>query len=241
MELGPIGYNGGSVMISEDMTSAMTTQLDRTNEEWLADLRSTQGQQPAAIDDLRERVKRSIYYYLSQERSDLRDLAQKELVTMAEDLAQDAVLRVMDNLDNFRGESRFTTWANKIAVRLAISELRRARYKDFSLDDLTADGDFLSAEASIVGEAPPNPETAAERDDVIARIDAAMKEALTDRQYRALVAVALRGVPMDIVAEQLDTNRNALYKLIYDARRNLKNYMESQGLSTDYMLDLFQR
>lgn len=228
-------------MISEDMTSVMTTQLDRSNEEWLADLRSSDEQQTAAIDDLRERVKRSIYYYLSQERSDLRDLAQKELVTMAEDLAQDAVLRVMDNLDNFRGESRFTTWANKIAVRLAISELRRARYKDFSLDSLTADGDFLSADASIVGEAPPNPERAAERDDVVDRIDAAMKEALTDRQYRALVAVALKGVPMDVVAEQLDTNRNALYKLIYDARRNLKNYMESQGLSTDYMLELFQR
>ena len=62
---------------------------------------------------------------------------------MAEDLAQDATLRVMDNLANFRGESRFTTWATKVAIRLAISDLRRSRYKDFSLDELTADGDLL--------------------------------------------------------------------------------------------------
>ena len=220
---------------------SMTAQTTRDNDQWLSELNSTGEQQTAALNDLRERLKRSIYYYLSQERSDLRDLAQKELVTMAEDLSQDAVLRVMDNMDNFRGESRFTTWANKIAVRLAISELRRARYKDFSLDNLTANGDFLSADASIVGEAPPSPEKAAEQDDVMGRIDSALREALTDRQYRALVAVALHNVPMDVVAEQLDTNRNALYKLIYDARRNLKNYLESKGLSTDYMLDLFQR
>ncbi|MCA9895965.1 MAG: sigma-70 family RNA polymerase sigma factor [Anaerolineae bacterium] len=220
---------------------SMTSNITRDNDQWLIDLTSAGEQQTSALNDLRERLKRSIYYYLSQERSDLRDLAQKELVTMAEDLSQDAVLRVMDNLDNFRGESRFTTWANKIAVRLAISELRRARYKDFSLDNLTSNGDFLSADASIVGEAPPNPETAAERDDVMGQIDAAMRESLTDRQYRALVAVAMHNVPMDVVAEQLDTNRNALYKLIYDARRNLKNHLESKGLSTDYMLDLFQR
>lgn len=228
-------------LLTAQQMISMTAQTTRDNDQWLSELKSTGEPQTGALNDLRERLKRSIYYYLSQERSDLRDLAQKELVTMAEDLSQDAVLRVMDNLDNFRGESRFTTWANKIAVRLAISELRRARYKDFSLDNLTANGDFLSADASIVGEAPPNPEKAAEQDDVMGQIDSALREALTDRQYQALVAVALHNVPMDVVAEQLDTNRNALYKLIYDARRNLKNYLETKGLSTDYMLDLFQR
>lgn len=219
---------------------------DRTNEQWLAQLRSNgdaeqKAIQQAAIEDLRKRLQRSIFYYLSQERSDLRDLAVKELEGMADDLAQDATLRVMENLDNFRGESRFTTWANKIAVRLAISDLRRARYKDFSLDDLTAEGDFLSAETNLVTDAPPNPETAAERDDVIGQIEAAFREALTERQYQALVAVALRGVPMDVVAEQMGTNRNALYKLIHDARRKLKSHLETQGLSTDYMMNLFQK
>ena len=219
----------------------MTLSIDRTNEEWLNDLRSEPAQQALALEDLRRRLQRSIYYYLSQERSDLRDLAPRELQIMAEDLVQDATLRIMDNLDNFRGESRFTTWANKIAIRLAISDLRRARYKDFSLDALTAESDFLSAETNLVSDAPPNPETAAERDDVFTRIDETMRRALTERQYQALVAVTIENVPMDVVAEQMGTNRNALYKLIHDARRKLRAELETQGISTDYVMNLFQK
>ena len=214
---------------------------ERTNEEWVEALRSNGELQQAALEDLRKRLHRSIYYYLSQDRSDLRDLAPKELQAMAGDMAQDAVLRVMDNLDSFRGESRFTTWINKIGIRLAISTLRRARYKNFSLDDLTEEGDFLSAQANLVSDAPPTPERAAERDDVMEKIESAFKEALTERQYQALVAIALENVPMDVVAEQMGTNRNALYKLIHDARRKLKVHLESQGLSTDYMMKLFEK
>jgi RNA polymerase sigma-70 factor (ECF subfamily) len=214
---------------------------ERSNEAWVAELRGTPDQQQQAIAELRQRLQRSLYYYLSQERSDLRSLAPTELQEMAEDLAQDATLRVMANLDYFRGESRFTTWANKIAIRLAISDLRRARYKDFSLDELTAVGEFLPAEANLVSEAPPNPETAAEREDVRAKIEQAFRDALSERQYQALVAVTLQNIPMDIVAEQMGTNRNALYKLIHDARRKLRDHLAEQGISIDYVLRLFER
>lgn len=214
---------------------------DRTNEQWIDELRSEDTTiQTPALEDLRKRLQRSIYFYLSQDRSDLRGLATQELQQMAQDLAQDATLRVIDNIDSFRGESRFTTWANKIAIRLAISDLRRARYKDFSLDELTADGDLLPSSSRLNSPNEPTPEKVAERDDVMEQIEAAFKEALTERQYQALVAVALRGVPMDIVAERMDTNRNALYKLIHDARRKLKTHLESQGISTNYMMNLFQ-
>lgn len=213
----------------------------KTNEEWIAALRSSDTGQEAALEDLRKRLHRSIYYYLSQDRSDLRDLAPKELQAMAGDMAQDAVLRIMENLDSFRGESRFTTWANKIAIRLAISTLRRARYKNFSLDDLTSESDFVSSQANLVTDAPPNPEQAAERDDVMEKIMHAFREALTERQYLALTSIALEGVPMDIVAEQMGTNRNALYKLVHDARRKLKAHLEAEGLSTDYMMRLFEK
>lgn len=216
------------------------TLTERTNEEWVLDLQSAE-RQAEALDDLRARLQRSILYYLSQERSDLRDLALSEIEEMARDLAQDATLRVLDNLDAFRGESRFTTWANKIAIRVAISEMRRARYRDFSLETITADNDFVSATANLVGEAPPNPETAAERGDVMTILEEALRTALTPRQYQALVAVALNNVPMDTVAEQLGTNRNALYKLIHDARRKLKAHLEEQGLSIDYLMGLFER
>ncbi len=214
---------------------------DRTNEQWIEELRSDDiTVQTPALEDLRKRLQRSIYFYLSQDRSDLRGLATQELQQMAQDLAQDATLRVIDNIDSFRGESRFTTWANKIAIRLAISDLRRARYKDFSLDELTAGGELLPSSSRLNSPNEPTPEKVAERDDVMEKIELAFKEALTERQYQALVAVALRGVPMDIVAERMGTNRNALYKLIHDARRKLKTHLESQGISTDYMMNLFQ-
>lgn len=214
---------------------------ERTNEQWLTDLRDGAPNQPDALNDLRARIQRSIYYYLSQERSDLRGLSPAELEQMAEDLAQDATLRVLANLDHFRGESQFTTWANRIATRVAISELRRARYKDFSLDSMAAEGELIPAEASLISEAPPSPERAAERADTLSRVLGSLESALTDRQYKALEAVALRGVPMDVVADQLGTNRNALYKLLHDARRKLKASLESDGLSVEYVLNLFQR
>ncbi len=215
--------------------------LDRTNEQWLADLTGTPEKQSPALEDLRERLQRGIYYYLSRERSDLSSLSSSEITQMAEDLAQDATLRVMENLDSFRGDSRFTTWATKIAVRVAISDLRRARYRDFSLDDLTADGDLMPGTTNALAGTPEHtPENQTEREDVMQKISAALKSALTDRQYQALVAVALQDVPLEVVAERMGTNRNALYKLLHDARRKLRNYLETEGLSTNYMLDLFQ-
>jgi RNA polymerase sigma-70 factor, ECF subfamily len=214
--------------------------MDRTNEQWVAELRGPSNLQTPAIEELRERLQRGIFYYLSRERSDLSHLSTQEINQMAEDLAQDATLRVMENLDSFRGDSRFTTWATKIAVRVAISDLRRARYKDFSLDDLTADGDLLPSTASVNGSPLPNPEDATERSDVMLKISQALRDVLTERQYQALNAVALQGVPLEVLAERMGTNRNALYKLLHDARRKLRVHFESQGLSMEYLLKLFE-
>ncbi|MBE2267466.1 MAG: sigma-70 family RNA polymerase sigma factor [Anaerolinea sp.] len=214
---------------------------ERTNEEWLADLQGAPEIQAAALIDLQARLQRGIFYYLSRERSDLTSLSSHELTQMAQDMAQDATLRVMENLASFRGDSLFTTWATRIAVRVAISDLRRARYRDFSLDDMTAEGDILPVtSAPVGGTKPPSPERSAEQTEILAKIQATLDDVLTERQQQALIAVAVRGVPLEIVAEQMQTNRNALYKLIHDARRKLRSHLESQGLSMDYMLNLFQ-
>jgi RNA polymerase sigma-70 factor (ECF subfamily) len=219
----------------------MNSMVERTNEQWIADLTGPPDVQAEALEDLRLRLQRGIFYYLSRERSDLAHLSSQELTQMAEDLAQDATLRVLDNLRSFRGDSRFTTWATKVAVRVAISDLRRARYKDFSLDGLTASDELLPSTAASIGNVPdPSPEDAAEQTEVMAKISAALDEALTERQRQALVAVALQGVPMEVVAEKMNTNRNALYKLVHDARRKLRSHLEAQGLSMDYLQDLFR-
>jgi len=223
------------------MESGMAERiLDRTNDEWLAALQGAGEAQAPALDDLKERLQRGIFYYLSRERSDLSSLSSHELEQMSEDMAQDATLRVLNNLDSFRGDSMFTTWATRIAVRVAISDLRRARYKDFSLDNIMADGDFLPASANpLMGERPLSPERVTERNEVLGKIRAALSEVLTDRQFRALYAYAVQGVSLDVIAEELDTNRNALYKLIHDARQKLRIYFENQGLSMDYLINLF--
>ncbi len=214
---------------------------ERNNAQWIHDLTAENSTREKAIEDLRTRLKRGIYYYLSRERSDLADLASDEVQKMADDFAQDVTLRVLASLDSFRGDSQFTTWATKVAVRIAISEMRRARSKDFSLDALTADGDLQATATPSINSTPPDrPETAMEKGDVLEKINRAFGEALTPRQRAALEAVILEGIPMDVVAEQMGTNRNALYKLVHDARRKLRMYLESQGLSLDYIMELFE-
>lgn len=216
--------------------------MERSNAQWLHDLTAEETVRDPAIEDLRQRLQRGIYYYLSRERSDLADLSPEEVTQMAEDFAQDATLRILSNLDSFRGDSRFTTWATKVAVRVAISEMRRARYKDFSLDALTDNGDLRPETSTALTSTPiERPESAMEKQDVLQKINHAFEEALTSRQRAALEAVVLEGVPMDVVADRMGTNRNALYKLIHDARRKLRTHLEEQGLSPDYIMDLFER
>ncbi|MCY4008861.1 MAG: RNA polymerase sigma factor [Anaerolineaceae bacterium] len=234
----------------------MSTRIkDRSNEEWLAALRDRDSAAFApALEDLRAHLRRAVYFYLSQERSDLISTSIHDLHQLAEDLAQDATLRVLDHLDTFLGAARFTTWATKIAVRLAISELRRVRYRNFSLDAMTArfideessqsgafEDEMLPAEYSAnVGSLPnPSPEVSLERDEFLRSIQQALQDSLTARQRQALIAVVFHGVPLEVVAEQLGTNRNALYKLLHDARRKLRSHMEAEGLSFEYMQRIF--
>jgi len=217
----------------------------RTNEEWLTELAETAPQdiRDVAIEDLRDRLQRGVYFYLSRERSDLARYATEDLIQMSQDFSQDAVLRVLANLHTFRGDSKFTTWAMKIAARVAVSELRRARYKDFSLEDITADGEIAVRLSEFAGINTSTdqiaPEKMTERHDLVRIITEGFEQALTERQRIALEAISLKGVPMDTVAEQLGTNRNALYKLLHDARKKLKAHLEQEDLSMDYVMNLF--
>lgn len=220
---------------------AATDTTGRSNEEWLRALSGAPEDQEKAIEDLRARLRRGLLWYLTRDRSDLAGRPVAELERMAEDYTQDALLRILQRLDSFRGESRFTTWATRVALRVAISDLRRARYRDFSLEDLSLDGEMLPRrEATGAGEqGAPAPEGSAERQDVQERILRALQETLTPRQRQALEAVVLQNVPLEIVAQRMGSNRNALYKLLHDARRKLRASLEDQGLDVAYMLELF--
>ena len=120
----------------------------RTNEEWLSDLRGDN--QDQAIEDLTRVLKRGLIYALSSR-------IQTDLETQVDDFVQDAVLRILDKMDTFRGESKFTTWAQKVAVRVAFTEIRRHRWKDISIEDLMPEdsGDFTPL---VLSDPSPDPE-----------------------------------------------------------------------------------
>jgi RNA polymerase sigma-70 factor, ECF subfamily len=143
----------------------------------------------------------------------------------------------MANLSSFRGESRFTTWANKIAMNVALTELRRRRWLDVSLQDL-----FARRGAADRGPADPqlSPEQLAYQNMVLRDLRRMIDEELTERQREAVVAVILEGMPIAEVARRMGTNRNALYKLLHDARKRLKLRMEAAGLPPQEVLAAFE-
>jgi RNA polymerase sigma-70 factor, ECF subfamily len=153
------------------------------------------------------------------------------------DFAQEALIKITANLNSFRGESRFTTWAQKIAMNVALTELKRRRWRDVSLQELLARrgaADRSPADTQL------SPEQLALQSTVLQELHRMIDESLTDRQREAVVAVLLEGMPISEVARRMGTNQNALYKLLHDARRKLKREMESAGLSPQEVLAAFE-
>jgi RNA polymerase sigma-70 factor (ECF subfamily) len=212
--------------------------MERTNQAWIEALREGSPDQHEAINDLLKRLRRGVLAYLHT-RSDLSQLAESELGHMSEDFAQESLLKIQDNLDGFQGKSKFTTWASKIAANHTISELRRAKWRDYSLDALTESGSSLQEILALPADQNQNPDTESERRQVWDLIDQVIKNELTDRQRQALVAVRVENVPIAEVARMLETNPNNVYKLLHDARLKLKRHLEELGLEPDYILRLF--
>lgn len=212
--------------------------MERDNETWLNELRDDHPKQPEAVEDLLQYLKRGVIAYLYT-RSDLNRMAKIELQQMSEDYAQDALLKVRDNLDKFEGKSKFTTWAAKIAANHTISELRRAKWRDYSLDAITESGTSLQEIMSLPGTQSSNPAKESERRQIWEIIDNVIQNELTDRQRQALVEVRVKNVPIAEVARVLNTNANNVYKLLHDARLKLKRSLTDLNLEPEYILRLF--
>ncbi len=205
------------------------SSVRRSNQEWLDALR---GPEPdAALSDLRAVLVRGLGYALASY-SNVRD-------SDLEDFAQDALLKILAALDTFRGESMLTTWAQKIAVRVALTELRRRRWRDVSLEKMTGfpDSDFIP---DTLADTAAGPEQQAIQKILMSGLGRLINEELTDRQRKAMIAVRIYGMPLEEVARRMDTNRNALYKLLHDARQRLKKRMLADGISPEDFLSAFQ-
>lgn len=200
---------------------------ERTNEQWLTDLRGPNPDE--ALADLYDLLVRGLRVSLGSYGGGVD--------ANAGDFAQEALIKITGNLDSFRGESRFTTWALKIAMNVALTELKRKRWRDVSLQELVARHKAANREPA---DTQLSPEQLALQNTVLQELRRIVDEELTDRQREAVVAVLLEGMPISEVATRMGTNQNALYKLLHDARRKLKRQMEAAGLSPQEVLAAFE-
>jgi RNA polymerase sigma-70 factor (ECF subfamily) len=209
--------------------------VERTNEQWISDLRSSGSEQDKALGDLREKIRKGLPYSLSKWLTP----SDPNFDALADEVVQETLLRVLDHLESFEGRSKFTTWAHKIAVRIALTELRRKRWEDVSLDKMVQGEDGFSGFDRIAA-MTPNPDLSAEQADIMARIQQVIEDDLSVKQRTALLAIAVHGMPIDEVARKMNMKRNALYKLLHDARLRLKKRIVKEGLTSAEVLAAFE-
>jgi RNA polymerase sigma-70 factor (ECF subfamily) len=205
----------------------------RSNEEWLRGLASPGPGRERALGDLRKillaGLRKALVGWVRT--------SGREFEALAEDFVQESLVKVLGSLESFKGLSQFTTWAHKIAVRIALTELRRRRWRDVSLDKV-----FEEETAEMLLRDPaPGPGVQAERALSLEWVQRIIAEELTGKQRQAIVAVMYKGMPGEEAARRLGTNRNALYKLIHDARLRLKSRLEREGVSVEELVQGMDR
>ena len=205
-----------ATVIGGQMESAALTRasrpLDEESREWLLALRGTGVGRAAAVARLHALLLRAVRFEVARRRPTLPHLRGNELDEIALEAADDALMSVLARLDDFRGASRFTTWVYKFALLEAAVKLRRRAWQGREVP--------LEPETwSLFSSSAPEPDEQAEQSELLATLQRAIAEILTPHQRRVLVALALNGVPIDVLAERLNTTRGALYKSLHDARR----------------------
>lgn len=196
---------------------------DAESSVWLARLRSDGRERDQALSDLRELLLKAARFEVHRRVSGLSHLRGGDSEDLAQQSADDALLAILGKLDDFRGESRFTTWAYKFALLEAAVTLRRRAWQGREVP--------LEAEQwTVIADRGSTPDRDAEARELMAAIQNAIEQELTPHQREILVATTLNGVPVDVLAERLNTTRGALYKTLHDARRKLRLVLTEQGL-----------
>lgn len=194
----------------------------RDDDEWTSDLASQDvGLRDNAICDLRDMLLRGLSKSLSRDR--------RIDEAFLEDIVQEACLKVLEKLQGFEGRSRFRTWAVTIAVRTAISKMRKREWHNVSLESLTVDAKFDPVVALDSAETVDHADSKLE---ILAKLKELIDGELTDRQWTALTA-ELGGMPLPQIAERFGSNTNSVYKLLHDARKKLRHGLEAAGITID--------
>jgi RNA polymerase sigma-70 factor (ECF subfamily) len=204
--------------------------MDAESREWLRGLRAQGPARDEAIARLHTVLLRAARFEVARRRPTLPHLRGDELDDIANEAADDALMSVLRRLDDFRGASRFTTWVYKFALLEAAVKLRKRAWQGREVP-LEPEGWGLFSSSDL------EPHDEAEQSELLTALQSAITEVLTPHQRRVLVALALNGVPIDVLAERLSTNRGALYKTLHDARRKLRKHLGERGLALDNWLE----
>ena len=217
-----------------DSTAAVAPQpralLDDESRAWLRDLRAEGLRKDDAVARLHGLLLRAARFECARRRRALPQLRGNDLDDIANQAADDALVSVLGRLDDFRGASRFTTWVYKFALVEAAVKLRKRSWQGREVP--------LEPETwSLFTSAGIEPDEEVEQGELLTTLQEAIAKVLTPHQRRVLIALALNGVPIDVLADRLSTNRGALYKTLHDARRKLRRHLDEQGLSVDALME----
>jgi RNA polymerase sigma-70 factor (ECF subfamily) len=208
--------------VDEPTPVAPRTIVDAASRAWLAALRGEGHIREQAVADLHGLLLRGARFEVARRRAAMGGWDGDDLDDLALQSADDALVAVLAKLDHFQGRSRFTTWAYKFVLLEAAVKLRRRPWQGRELP-LEADHWPLAIDDRS------SPHAGAEQAELLDAVRRAIDEALTPHQRDVLVSVALNDVPIDVLAERLQSTRGALYKTIHDARRALRRRLEAEG------------
>jgi RNA polymerase sigma-70 factor (ECF subfamily) len=204
--------------------TAPPPSADNESRAWLDALRSKGRERDKAIERLHALLVRAARFEVQRRRSLAPHLRGDDFEDLAMQSADDALVAILRKLDDFRGDSRFTTWVYKFALFEAAVAVRRRGWQGREVPLADAGWErFLDPSRS--------PHVEAESSEIVAAVRDGIAERLTSHQREVLVAVTLSGVPIDVLAERLGTTRGALYKTLHDARQKLRAHLAEIGLT----------
>jgi RNA polymerase sigma-70 factor (ECF subfamily) len=208
------------------MTADPLDALGSVSRAWVARLRGSGAVRDAAVAELHALLLRAARFEVARRRSAFPHIGGTDLDDLAWQSADDAVMSILRRLGDFRGDSRFTTWACKFAIVEAGAKVRKAAWRGREIP-------LPEASWPVVADCGPTPHQFAEARSLLAALREDIDRELTTWQREVFVTITLNNVPIDVLAERLNTTRGALYKTLHDARRKLRAALASRGLTTE--------
>ena len=196
---------------------------DADSRAWLLGLRAEGAQREETSRRLHDLLLRAARFEINRRRGSHPHIRGGDFDDLAHQAADDALFAILGKLDTYRGDSRFTTWAYKFALLEAAVKLRRRAWQGREVP-------IEPEHWSLIASRADSPAGEAESNELLGSIAAAIETELSPHQREVLVAVALNDVPIDVLAERLNTTRGALYKTIHDARKKLRSHLAEAGL-----------